>query len=110
MAYRSYDQGAYGGGGGGGGSSSRGYDDRRYDDRRADDRGGRERDYAPSSFSTRGGPPSFGGGGPPSFGGFGGGGARGAGDRMGNLGAGLKTLTWDLSTLPKFEKDFYIAS
>jgi len=29
---------------------------------------------------------------------------------MGNLGAGLKTITWDTSSLPKFEKNFYIAS
>lgn len=35
-----------------------------------------------------------------------GGGHRG-GDRMSNLGSGLKAQNWDLSTLPKFEKSFY---
>lgn len=29
------------------------------------------------------------------------------GDRMSNLGAGLKQQDWDLNTLPKFEKSFY---
>ncbi|CEL01381.1 Putative Phosphomethylpyrimidine kinase [Aspergillus calidoustus] len=48
----------------------------------------------------------YGGGG----GGYGrGGGAAGGagGDRMSNLGAGLKKQDWDLDTLPKFEKSFY---
>jgi len=36
-----------------------------------------------------------------------GGGFGGGGDRMSNLGAGLKAQNWDLSTLPKFEKSFY---
>ena len=31
----------------------------------------------------------------------------GGGDRMSNLGAGLKEQHWDLSTLPKFDKSFY---
>ncbi|KAL8730821.1 MAG: hypothetical protein Q9181_004525 [Wetmoreana brouardii] len=31
----------------------------------------------------------------------------GSGDKMANLGAGLKTQHWDISTLPKFEKSFY---
>ena len=35
--------------------------------------------------------------------GFGGGG----GDRMSNLGAGLKNIDWDINALPKFEKNFY---
>lgn len=45
-----------------------------------------------------------------SNGSYGGGGSFGGGaggDRMSNLGAGLKTQTWDLSTLPRFEKSFY---
>ncbi|CAI7594525.1 unnamed protein product [Penicillium palitans] len=48
----------------------------------------------------------YGGGG----GGYGGGGAAGGaagGDRMNNLGAGLKTQDWDINTMPKFEKSFY---
>jgi len=40
-------------------------------------------------------------------GGYGGGGYGGGGDRMSNLGAGLKQQNWDISTLPKFEKSFY---
>ncbi|KAK2794084.1 ATP-dependent RNA helicase dbp2 [Onygenales sp. PD_12] len=49
------------------------------------------------------------GGGGYGGGGYGGGqgGYGGGGDRMSNLGAGLKTQDWDLSTLPKFEKSFY---
>ncbi|KAL8690174.1 MAG: hypothetical protein Q9218_004324 [Villophora microphyllina] len=31
----------------------------------------------------------------------------GSGDKMSNLGAGLKTQHWDLATMPKFEKSFY---
>jgi ATP-dependent RNA helicase DDX5/DBP2 len=31
----------------------------------------------------------------------------GGGDKMANLGAGLKKQTWDLDTMPKFEKNFY---
>ncbi|PFH63268.1 hypothetical protein XA68_14920 [Ophiocordyceps unilateralis] len=40
-------------------------------------------------------------------GGYGGGGGGGGGDRMSGLGAGLQKQTWDLATLPKFEKSFY---
>ena len=42
-------------------------------------------------------------------GGYGGGGYGGGagGDKMSNLGAGLKTQQWDLETLPRFEKAFY---
>jgi hypothetical protein len=29
------------------------------------------------------------------------------GDKMANIGAGLKKQTWDFDTLPKFEKNFY---
>ncbi|KAL4986320.1 Phosphomethylpyrimidine kinase-domain-containing protein [Aspergillus falconensis] len=53
----------------------------------------------------------YGGGGYSGGGGYGrGGGGAGAGaggDRMGNLGSGLKKQDWDLDTLPKFEKSFY---
>lgn len=42
-------------------------------------------------------------------GGYGGGGYGGGagGDKMSNLGAGLKTQHWDMDTLPRFEKSFY---
>ena len=30
-----------------------------------------------------------------------------SGDKMANIGAGLKKQTWDLETMPKFEKNFY---
>jgi ATP-dependent RNA helicase DDX5/DBP2 len=62
----------------------------RYDDRYGD-RGGRSGGYGGSSGG-------FGGGG------FGGG--RGGG-RGNDLGADLHTIRWDLSTLPRFEKNFY---
>lgn len=43
-----------------------------------------------------------------SGGGYGSGGYGGAGgDKMSQLGAGLKTQHWDMATLPKFEKSFY---
>ncbi|KAK2882641.1 ATP-dependent RNA helicase dbp2 [Arthroderma sp. PD_2] len=91
---------SYGGGGyrdhqGGGGYNSRG--------------GGGGGYHGGSNGYSNGhsnGPSSYGGGG----GGFGGGGygAGGAGgDRMSNLGAGLKTQQWDINTMPKFEKSFY---
>ncbi|PLB48015.1 putative RNA helicase [Aspergillus steynii IBT 23096] len=48
------------------------------------------------------------GGGYGGGGGYGrGGGGAGAGDRMSNLGSGLKKQDWDLDSLPKFEKSFY---
>ncbi|CAM9769928.1 unnamed protein product [Ascophyllum nodosum] len=84
----------YNGGGGGGG----GY--------------GRQDDY-----SSRRGGGGYGGGGGGGYGGGGGGGyggggggfrGGGGGDRMGGLGAGLRNINWDLDTLPKFEKNFYI--
>ncbi|SMR45775.1 unnamed protein product [Zymoseptoria tritici ST99CH_1E4] len=81
----SYGGGGYGRGGGGGGGygGSNGYS------------GGGGGGYQGSGGYGQGG----GGGG----GGFGGAG----GDRMSNLGAGLKTQQWDMNTLPKFEKSFY---
>ncbi|KAJ3081375.1 ATP-dependent RNA helicase dbp2 [Rhizoclosmatium hyalinum] len=73
----------YGGGGGGyGGSSGGGY-------------GG-----------GGGGGGGYGGGGGGGYGG--GGGFGGGGDRMGQLGAGLRKIDWDLASLPRFEKNFYI--
>ncbi|PYH70336.1 DEAD-box ATP-dependent RNA helicase DBP2 [Aspergillus vadensis CBS 113365] len=46
----------------------------------------------------------YGGGG---YGGRGGGAGGAGGDRMSNLGSGLKKQEWDLDSLPKFEKSFY---
>lgn len=42
-----------------------------------------------------------------SFRSGGGGGGRG-GDSMGGIGANLRSIHWDLSKLPVFEKNFYI--
>lgn len=58
--------------------------------------GGRDDRYGDSS-SYRGG----GGGG-------GGGGGRFGGDSMGGIGANLRSIHWDISKLPVFEKNFYI--
>ena len=58
---------------------------------------GSSNDRYNDSSSYRGG----GGGG----GGFGGG---RPGDSMGGMGANLKNIQWDLSSLPVFEKNFYI--
>ncbi|KAM0445316.1 hypothetical protein ACHAPV_002769 [Trichoderma viride] len=92
--------GGYGGGGGGGYGRDRG------------DRGDRGGDRNGGGFG--GGRGGFGNGGHGGFGGGGGGGGYGGGfggggggDRMSHLGAGLQRQEWDLSTLPKFEKDFY---
>ncbi|KAH7037794.1 P-loop containing nucleoside triphosphate hydrolase protein [Microdochium trichocladiopsis] len=85
--------GGYGGGHGGGGrGGGYGGSNDRYGG------GGGRNDYGGSNGYSGGGG-GYGGGG----GGYGGGG----GDRMSKLGAGLQTQTWDLSTLPKFEKSFY---
>lgn len=65
------------------------------------------------SFYSRGGGGGYGGGSNGYGGGGGGygggdrGGYGGGGDRMNNLGAGLKTQSWDLASMPKFEKHFY---
>ncbi|KIW66760.1 ATP-dependent RNA helicase dbp2 [Phialophora macrospora] len=42
-----------------------------------------------------------------SYGGSNGYSGGGGGDKMSNLGAGLKEQSWDLATMPKFEKSFY---
>ncbi|KAJ5485210.1 ATP-dependent RNA helicase dbp2 [Penicillium diatomitis] len=61
--------------------------------------------YGGGAGGYGGGRGGYGGGG----GGYGGGGYGGGagGDRMSNLGAGLKTQDWDLNNMPKFEKSFY---
>ncbi|GAA5985701.1 hypothetical protein JCM10908_007079 [Rhodotorula pacifica] len=84
--------GGYGGGGGGygGGGSSYGAG-----------AGGYGGGYGGGSYGGGG----YGGGG----GGYGGGGSfgGGGGDRMGQLGSGLRAQNWDVSSLIKFEKNFY---
>ncbi|KAF2860276.1 DEAD-domain-containing protein [Piedraia hortae CBS 480.64] len=92
----SYSNG-YGGGYGGGRSGS-GYNN--YDNGGSRGYGGRDsgRDYSNGRYGGSGG---YGGG--YGSGGYGGSG----GDRMSNLGAGLKQLSWDVNSLPRFEKDFY---
>ncbi|KAH6841162.1 P-loop containing nucleoside triphosphate hydrolase protein [Chaetomium sp. MPI-CAGE-AT-0009] len=91
--------GGYGSRGGGGGGYSGGYDRN----------GGGGGGYSGSNGYSGGGGGGYGGGGyGGGGGGYGGGGyGGGGGDRMSNLGAGLQKQTWDLDTLPKFEKSFY---
>ncbi|KAJ4392042.1 ATP-dependent RNA helicase dbp2 [Gnomoniopsis smithogilvyi] len=87
--------GGYGGGGGGGYGGSRGgggYSN-------GGDRNGGGYGGGGYDGGSRGG---YGGG----YGG-GGGGFGGGGDRMSNLGAGLQKQSWDLDTMPRFEKSFY---
>ncbi|KAJ4424116.1 ATP-dependent RNA helicase dbp2 [Gnomoniopsis sp. IMI 355080] len=85
--------GGYGGGGGGYGGSRGGGGYSNGGDRNGGGYGG---GYDGGSRGGYGG--GYGGGG----GGFGGG-----GDRMSNLGAGLQKQSWDLETMPRFEKSFY---
>ncbi|KAL8911058.1 MAG: hypothetical protein Q9171_003705 [Xanthocarpia ochracea] len=84
--------GDYGGSGGGGGySNGNGYGaSNGYSNGHSN---GTSNGYGASSNGYGGG--SYGG----DFG--------GSGDKMANLGAGLKTQQWDMNTLPKFEKSFY---
>ncbi|CAO3563570.1 unnamed protein product [Mortierella alpina] len=94
--------------------TDRSYDDHSRRDRKPyesqDSRGG----YGGSSGGGYGGS-SGGGYGGSSGGGYGGGyggssggyGGGGGGDRMNNLGNGLAKPQFDLSTMPKFEKNFY---
>ncbi|USP73845.1 atp-dependent rna helicase dbp2 [Curvularia clavata] len=64
--------------------------------------------YGGGSNGYSGGGGGYGGGGY-GGGGYGGGGygGRDGGDRMSQLGQGLKQQQWDLDALPKFEKSFY---
>lgn len=93
MSYGGGYGGGYGGSRGGGGHSN-GY-------------GGGSNGY--SNGNSYGGSNGYSGGGGYGGGGYGGGGygGGGGGDRMSNLGAGLKQQNWDISALPKFEKSFY---
>lgn len=69
--------------------------------------GGRDDRYGDrSSFRGNGGG-GYGGGGGGGYGG-GGGGFGGGRDAMGNIGDKLRSIQWDLASLPKFEKNFYI--
>ncbi|RAR07442.1 atp-dependent rna helicase dbp2 [Stemphylium lycopersici] len=63
--------------------------------------------YGGGSNGYSGGGGYGGGGGGYGGGGGGFGGGRDGGDRMSQLGQGLKTQQWDLDTMPKFEKSFY---
>ncbi|KAL2358697.1 Phosphomethylpyrimidine kinase-domain-containing protein [Cryomyces antarcticus] len=105
MSYGGGYGGGYGGsrgGGGGGGGYSNGYD--------SGSNGYSSHDYyghySNGNGYSNGGTNGYGGG----SNGYGGGGSYGGGaggDRMSNLGAGLKTQHWDPNTMPKFEKSFY---
>ncbi|KAL7654008.1 ATP-dependent RNA helicase dbp2 [Aspergillus niger] len=81
------------GGGGGGGGYGNGYSN-----------GG---GYGGGGGGGYGGGGYGGGGYGGGYGGRGGGAGGAGGDRMSNLGAGLKKQEWDLDSLPKFEKSFY---
>jgi ATP-dependent RNA helicase DDX5/DBP2 len=88
---------SYGGGyGGGGRGGDRGYSN-----------GGGYGGGGSNGYSGGGGGYGGGGGGYGGGGGGGFGGGRDGGDRMSQLGQGLKQQSWDLDTMPKFEKSFY---
>ncbi|BGP58221.1 hypothetical protein JCM8202_001702 [Rhodotorula sphaerocarpa] len=99
MSYGGYGGGGggYGGGGGGGGYGGGGYGGGSYSGGGGGYGGG---GYGGGGFGGGG----YGGGG---YGGGGGGFGGGGGDRMGQLGAGLRAQNWDVSSLIKFEKNFY---
>ncbi|KAK3679337.1 ATP-dependent RNA helicase dbp2 [Recurvomyces mirabilis] len=105
-------RGGAGGYGGGGGGYSNGYDNN-------DDCGYGSRDTTSYSYGGSGNGYSNGasggygggsngyGGGSNGYSGGGGYGGGAGGDRMSNLGAGLKAQNYDINSLPKFEKSFY---
>ncbi|KAI8047699.1 P-loop containing nucleoside triphosphate hydrolase protein [Syncephalis plumigaleata] len=71
---------------------------------------GSRRDRKDYGGGYGGGRSGYGGGGGGGYGGArrgGGGFSSNSGDRMGVLGSELRKPTWDLETLPKFEKNFY---
>lgn len=55
-----------------------------------------------------GGRGGYGGGDRGGYGGGGGGGGWGDGDRMSNLGGGLRTVDWASQKIERFEKNFYV--
>ncbi|CAM0142785.1 ATP-dependent RNA helicase dbp2 [Umbelopsis sp. WA50703] len=79
-------------------------------DRGSDRHGGGS--YGSNSYSQGGSYGSGGQGGQGGYGGGYGGGSYGSygggGDKMSNLGNTLTAPKWDLNTLPKFEKNFYV--
>ncbi|KAG2182233.1 hypothetical protein INT43_007160, partial [Umbelopsis isabellina] len=81
-------------------------------DRGSDRHGGGGGSYGSNSYSHggsygggAGGQGGYGGGG---YGGGYGGSHGGGGDKMSNLGNTLTAPKWDMNTLPKFEKNFYV--
>ncbi|KAF4306538.1 putative ATP-dependent RNA helicase dbp2 protein [Botryosphaeria dothidea] len=113
MSYGGGYGGGYGGSRGGGGGHSNGYESSRYGSNSYNSShyssgyGGGSNGY--SNGNSYGGSNGYSGGGGYGGGGYGGCGygGGGGGDRMSNLGAGLKQQNWDISALPKFEKSFY---
>lgn len=111
MSYSNDHRGGGGSGGGYGGGSGfsngggrGGYQGGRSNGGAAGGSGGYQ-GGAGGSGNYRGGQGGgYGGGYGGASGGFGGG---AGGDRMSNLGQGLKTQTWDMTSLPRFEKSFY---
>lgn len=103
---REYDRG------GGGGSRYGDSGDRYGDGGRGGSSFGGSSSYGPSGGSSYGGGVYGGGGGGDrdrgGYSGFGGGGGGFGGDAMGGLGNNLRNISWDLSALPVFEKNFYI--
>lgn len=103
----------------GGGHSSRGGEDRGYSSYRSSSSGGDRGGYSSGGHNSYSGTTSYGYGGGNSYGGassggYGGGyssGGYGGGQYSQGQGqtngAGLKDIDWDLSALPKFEKNFY---
>ncbi|KAI5815206.1 ATP-dependent RNA helicase DBP2 [Pyronema omphalodes] len=96
MSYND-NRGGYGGGGGGG------YGGGGYSNGGSNGYSGGGGGYGGNGGGYGGDRGAGGGFGGSRGGGYGGGG----GDRMNNLGVGLKTQQWDMATLPKFEKSFY---
>lgn len=101
MSYSNDYRGGGGSGGGYGGGYPNGGNRGGYQGGRSNGgpggyQGGGSRGYG-------GGQGGYGGGHGGPSGGYGGSG----GDRMSHLGQGLKQQTWDLSSLPRFEKSFY---
>ncbi|KAK4570336.1 ATP-dependent RNA helicase dbp2 [Recurvomyces mirabilis] len=103
-----YGSGGYGGGGGGGGyGGSRGGAGGYGGGGGGYSNGGSGNGYSNGGSGGYGGGSNGYGGGSNGYSGGGGYGGGAGGDRMSNLGAGLKAQNYDINTLPKFEKSFY---
>ncbi|CAJ2506954.1 Uu.00g081400.m01.CDS01 [Anthostomella pinea] len=110
MSYGGGYGGGRSGGSGGGGYRSGGRDDYSGGGGGYSNGGGGGGYGGSGGYSGGGGGYGGGGGGGGGYGGGGGGGGYGGGaggDRMSQLGAGLSKQSWDMNTLPKFEKSFY---